>query len=83
VSALDDLNDALVLVEFHFGPVEPRATWRWREEPFGVCQRCYWDAHTLGPDGRPWHPFCWANPNPPPAFDQWLLRKVREAEQEG
>jgi hypothetical protein len=54
--------------------------WGWHPDPVGVCQRCYWDAHTLGPDGKPWHAYCWRNPTSPPSFDQWLLRKVREAE---
>jgi hypothetical protein len=79
MSALEDLNDALALVDFHFGPPPERPqTWRWREESFGVCQRCYWDCHTLGPDGRAWHAFCWDNPTSPTRYDQWALRRWRE-----
>ena len=85
MSAIEDLNDALDLLEragFELQPVVAALRWRWREEPFGVCQRCYWDAHTLGPDGKPWHAFCWGNEIPPTSFDQWLLRKWLEQEQE-
>lgn len=76
--ALEDLNAALEVLEREgLG-----WRWHWREEPFGPCNRCYWDTNTLGPDGRPWHAFCWENPSPPTSWDQWLLRKTREQERE-
>lgn len=51
------------------GPVEPPLeydwTARWAARPVGVCVRCQDPAHTLGPDGRPWHAFCYYAPNLP------------------
>jgi hypothetical protein len=69
----------LEVIERHFGRVvDPR--WVWREVAFGPCPRCRWPAHTLAPNGSPFHPFCWGNPDPVPSFDQWLRRKVQEGE---
>lgn len=63
----------------------PGWRWQWRQRPYGACPRCRWPAHTLAPNGVPFHAFCWGNPDPVPAFDQWLRRKVaeQEAEEEG
>jgi hypothetical protein len=57
--------------------------WRWRPVAFGPCPRCYWPAHTLGPNGQPWHAFCWGNPDPPTWWDRFLLRESRKKEQGG
>jgi hypothetical protein len=85
VAALDAVFDA-------FGPVKPAYSpgdvphgysWRqqWRAEPIGRCVRCLWPCHTPGPNGQPWHPLCWHNAAiPPPAFDQWMRRKVDAGE---
>jgi hypothetical protein len=72
----------LEVLERHLGPVAP-VRWVWRTVAFGPCQRCYWPSHTLGLDGRPFHPFCWRNQTPPSGFDQWLLQKVWEEERGG
>jgi hypothetical protein len=56
--------------------------WRWRKVPFGPCPRCYWPAHTLGPNGQPWHAFCWGNPDPPTWWDRFLLRESRKDQEE-
>jgi hypothetical protein len=43
-------------------------SWRrqWSAEPVGRCRRCRRASHTAGPDGEPWHAFCWGNLVPPP-----------------
>jgi hypothetical protein len=56
--------------------------WRWQPEPVGLCRRCWWPAHTLGEDGRPWHAFCWQNETPPTSWDQWMLRVWREEQEQ-
>jgi hypothetical protein len=46
---------------------------RWQPDPVGRCSRpgccpgrkVQWP-HTLGPDGKPWHAYCWADPTPTP-----------------
>ena len=69
MAALDAIFDA-------FGPVQPayrpgeaphgyRWADQWRAEPVGRCVRCRDRSHTPGPDGRPWHPFCWMVPTLP------------------
>jgi hypothetical protein len=56
----------------------PGWAWDWRAEPYGSCQRCPWPSHSLGPDGKPWHPFCWADPHQPVSereramYDWWV-----------
>jgi hypothetical protein len=52
--------------------------WTWRERPYGACVRCRWPAHTLAPNGVPFHPFCWDNPGPISGYERWLWRKWRE-----
>jgi hypothetical protein len=66
----------------HFGPldVETLHLWSWRAVPFGPCPRCRWPAHTLGPNGSPFHPFCWGNPDPVPWWSDFVLRQVRAGE---
>jgi hypothetical protein len=87
-----DLEETLDALAAAFGPVElayrPGETphgWRWadqwRDEPVGTCTRCPWPAHTPGPDGRPWHAFCWMVPTLPISpFERWLFRKVQADE---
>jgi hypothetical protein len=55
---------------------EQEHRWAWRPSPFGPCPRCYWPANTLGPDGQPWHAFCWENAEPPSWWDQFLRREA-------
>jgi hypothetical protein len=83
-------NRALRAIVRVFGHVqgpwvaEPHWCWHWRDVPFGRCIRCLWPANTLAPDGHPWHKFCWYyGDTPPPAFDQWLRRKVEGGEWRG
>lgn len=51
------------------GPVEPPVEYdwkaQWQDEPAGPCVRCHDPAHTLGPDERPWHAYCWYVPDLP------------------
>jgi hypothetical protein len=56
--------------------------WAWRPVPFGPCPRCRWPANTLAPNGVPFHPFCWGNPDPVPWWSDFVLRKVRAGEWE-
>jgi hypothetical protein len=81
--ALEDLHQVLELLErwdLPIAEVEFLPRWHWREEPFGPCPRCWWPAHCLGPDGRPWHAFCWGNNTVPSSFEMWLLGKAMEEE---
>jgi hypothetical protein len=52
-----------------YQPGEPPYGWRWsahwRDEPYGECIRCKALTHTPGPDGQPWHAFCWMVPELP------------------
>ena len=89
----EDLPDALDAVRDGFGvdaevlavttnnqppDIPPGWRWDWRPVPFGTCQRCPWPVHTRGPDGRPWHPFCWVEPDRPvPANDDEAHRHWR------
>jgi hypothetical protein len=54
--------------------------WSWRAVPYGPCPRCRWPAHTLGPNGSPFHPFCWGNADDPPWWDQWVRRQALAGE---
>jgi hypothetical protein len=92
-----DIEEAIDTLAAAFGPVEPAHhpgepphgwSWRdhWRDEPVGTCSRpaCPWPAHTLGPDGRPWHAFCWMVPTQPiSAFERWMFAKVEAGEWNG
>jgi hypothetical protein len=77
-----DVEHAQRALERAFGPLRrlptgpPAPRWQWRQVPFGRCPRCHWPANTLGPDGQPWHAFCWGNPDPPSGFSEWMRRKV-------
>jgi hypothetical protein len=73
------VNGDLQAARAALAPLLPHE-WVWRPVPFGPCPRCWWPANTLGPNGSPWHAFCWGNPDPPPSFDQWMRRKVRAGE---
>ncbi len=76
-----DQRLALALLRQAFGEARVLATrWEWRTVPFGPCPRCQWPANTLGPDGQPWHAFCWGTDTAAPAFDQWMRRKVDAGE---
>jgi hypothetical protein len=78
-----ELLDATLVFRKHFGPVKPMDPphrWSWRAVPFGACVRCRWLAHTLAPNGVPFHAFCWGNPDPVSGYERWMLRKAREEE---
>ena len=70
-----DLVDAAAVLEDYFGTLGAPWRWQWREVPFGPCPRCRWPAHTLAPNGVSFHPFCWGNPEPVPAWSDWVRRK--------
>jgi hypothetical protein len=82
-----DIERALAAIARGFGAeaIDPSVTmrprrWEWRTVPFGRCPRCQWPANCLGPDGQPWHAFCWGTDTAAPAFDQWMRRKVDAGE---
>jgi hypothetical protein len=81
---MDDVQVAMEVLAGHFGPPvqiwQELHRWSWRQVPFGPCPRCRWPAHTLAPNGSPFHPFCWGNPVPVSSFERWLQRKVAEEE---
>jgi hypothetical protein len=66
----DDPDAAAKLEAIQAGSAPLPAGWswpaRWQAEPTGACTRCGGEANTTGPDGRPWHPFCWAAAGKPP-----------------
>ncbi len=68
--ANDDPDAEAKLDRLAAGQAEMPAGWNWRQrwsaEEVGRCRRCRRVSHTAGPDGQPWHPYCWGNPNPPP-----------------
>jgi hypothetical protein len=81
----DQLDLQVVLERFDrhlltYHEVEVYRRWTWRAVPFGPCPRCRWPAHTLGPNGSPFHPFCWGNVDEPPWWDQWVRRQVLAGE---
>lgn len=51
------------------GPVEPPIEYDWvdafADDPVGSCRRCKTPTHTLGPDDRPWHAYCFYVPDLP------------------
>jgi hypothetical protein len=78
----EDLGAALEELEAAFGVVVVDHRWTWRSVPFGPCPRCRWPAHTLGPNGSPFHPYCWGNAAPVTDFERWLWRKAKAGEWE-
>jgi hypothetical protein len=67
----DDPDAAAKLEAIHAGsaPLPEGWSWRarWHAELVGPCVRCGAQANTEGPDGRPWHPFCWGAAGTPAA----------------
>jgi hypothetical protein len=67
----DDPDAAAKLETIHAGSARLPEGWswraRWRADLMGACVRCGTEANTEGPDGRPWHPFCWGAAGTPPA----------------
>jgi hypothetical protein len=67
----------LEVLERHFGPVAVAWEWKWRAVAFGPCPRCRWLAHTLAPNGVPFHAYCWRNGDPVSDFERWLYRQAQ------
>jgi hypothetical protein len=68
--ANDDPDAEAKLDRLAASPPELPVGWNWRQrwsaDDIGRCRRCRRVSHTAGPDGQPWHPYCWGNPNPAP-----------------
>jgi len=86
----DDPAAAAKLEAIHAGsaPLPDGWSWRarWHAEPVGACVRCGAQANTTGPDGRPWHPYCWAaagTPPPHPAYQAGTRLRPRVLELTG